>query len=89
MGDVGVQKSVADDRKRRQHRLEPRDGTRPHVRDRWGRKVHRLTGGGHSVDPASLPGAVPAKLPTAIVPMKSSLTDTPPKGDDWLGGRNA
>src|SRR5260370_38812845 len=38
----------------------------------------------HSVDPASIPGAVRAPMPTAIVPMKSSLTDTPPKGDDWL-----
>jgi len=37
-----------------------------------------------SVDPASLPGAVRALVPTAIVPMKSSLADTPPKGDDWL-----
>jgi bifunctional non-homologous end joining protein LigD len=38
----------------------------------------------NSVDPASIPGAVRAPMPTAIVPMKSSLTDTPPKGDDWL-----
>ncbi len=37
-----------------------------------------------SVDPASLPGAVRAPMPTAIVPMKSTLSETPPKGDDWL-----
>src|ERR1700687_925148 len=36
----------------------------------------------HAVDPASLPGAVLASMPTSIVPMKSFLTDKPPKGDE-------
>jgi bifunctional non-homologous end joining protein LigD len=36
------------------------------------------------VDPSSLRGAVRAPMPTAILPMKSSLTDTPPKGEEWL-----
>ena len=37
-----------------------------------------------SVDPASLPGAVRAPMPTAILPMKSTLSEKPPKGDEWL-----
>ena len=37
-----------------------------------------------AVDPASLPGAVAAPMPTNIAPMRSILSDTPPKGDDWL-----
>src|SRR5438445_12093310 len=49
-------------------------------------EVTDSSGGVHSVDPASLPaavatlptGAVQAPMPTAIVPMKSSLADTPP-----------
>lgn len=32
----------------------------------------------------SLPGAVRATMPGAIVPMSAQLVDTPPKGDDWL-----
>ncbi|MCU1274533.1 MAG: dependent ligase, partial [Bryobacterales bacterium] len=36
------------------------------------------------IDVASLPGAVRAPMPEAIVPMKALLTDTPPKGDEWL-----
>ena len=31
-----------------------------------------------------LPGAVRAPMPEAIVPMKALLTETPPKGDEWL-----
>ena len=37
-----------------------------------------------TVDPAGLPGAVQAPMPAAILPMKSTLSETPPKGDDWL-----
>ena len=37
-----------------------------------------------TVDPAELPGAVQAPMPAAILPMKSTLSETPPKGDDWL-----
>ncbi len=37
-----------------------------------------------SVDPARLPGAVRAPMPGAILPMKSMLSETPPKGDEWL-----
>jgi bifunctional non-homologous end joining protein LigD len=37
-----------------------------------------------SVDPARLSGAVRAPMPAAVLPMKSSLSETPPKGDDWL-----
>ena len=36
------------------------------------------------VDPARLPGAVRAPMPGAILPMKSTLSETPPKGDEWL-----
>jgi len=36
------------------------------------------------VDPARLPGAVRAPMPGALLPMKSTLSETPPKGDEWL-----
>ena len=37
-----------------------------------------------ALDPASLPGAVRASMPTAILPMKSTLSEQAPKGDEWL-----
>ncbi|HUD99120.1 MAG TPA: DNA ligase D [Bryobacteraceae bacterium] len=37
-----------------------------------------------AVDPSALPGAVKAAMPTAITPMKAALSDTPPRGDEWL-----
>src|SRR5579859_870886 len=43
-----------------------------------------LAGADAAVDPASLPGAIRAPMPANIVPMRSSLAETPPKGDDWL-----
>jgi bifunctional non-homologous end joining protein LigD len=48
------------------------------------KEVSDIRGAEGLLDPASLPGAVRAPMPTAIVPMKSSLADAPPKGDDWL-----
>lgn len=36
------------------------------------------------VNPASVKGAVKASMPTAVTPMKAALTETPPRGDEWL-----
>src|SRR5712692_7076555 len=36
------------------------------------------------IDPAKLPGAVRAPMPSSVVPMKALLFDKPPQGDDWL-----
>jgi bifunctional non-homologous end joining protein LigD len=44
----------------------------------------RPAGTDASIDPARLPGAVRAPMPTAILPMKSTLSEKPPKGDEWL-----
>ena len=44
----------------------------------------RALGADSSVNPASLPGAVRAPMPAAILPMKSTLSENPPKGDEWL-----
>ena len=43
-----------------------------------------VAGAEAAVDPASLPGAIRAPMPSNIVPMRSSLAEMPPKGDDWL-----
>lgn len=37
-----------------------------------------------AANPALLKGAVKAAMPTAITPMKATLTKTPPRGDEWL-----
>jgi bifunctional non-homologous end joining protein LigD len=36
------------------------------------------------IDLAAIPGALPAEMPSSIEPMKSTLADRPPTGDDWL-----
>ena len=37
-----------------------------------------------AADPSALKGAVKAHMPDSIAPMKAALTESPPRGDDWL-----
>ena len=43
----------------------------------------RSTSKGAAVDPSKIPGAVPAPMPRAVVPMTATLERRPPEGADW------
>src|SRR5690348_16116330 len=62
--------------------MPPREPAKPAGKKKVPAKA--LAGADAAVDPASLPGPVRAPMPANIVPMRSSLAETPPKGDDWL-----
>src|SRR5947208_1039974 len=47
-----------------------------------GRHLHRKKK--VAIDLSRVKGAVAAPMPGAIVPMKATLVDEPPRGEDWL-----